>query len=170
MTGLCSSAKLVLASFARREHSNNPKTHPLRLKKESVFRSHRRNQSELNTALVVWFVKAAVSQFALGNAREARRFYDGAFEFGTKDLIRGRMFGCLLASAAKAYAEGDHEVVLRLLAAAHSYPPRVMTVQEIHHVFEHYGVSIKSLELDRSTDSLDHMRRVGVNLPALATA
>ncbi|HET9850021.1 MAG TPA: hypothetical protein VFP35_00090 [Candidatus Saccharimonadales bacterium] len=173
MSGIRSSAKKVLNSYALRERTRNPKTHPLKLKKREALKTY---GDKLYGPLVKMFVCTAVSHFADGDVRTARRFYDGAFEFGTRDQVRGCLLGHGLAAARQAFASGDSLAVLRLLAAVHAYPPDSLSPDDINRLFVRWGVPLEGIGridlawLTSDERLLSRLRSAGVRLPITVAA
>jgi hypothetical protein len=167
LSGIRSSAKNVLKSYALRERSRNPKTNALRMTKQSA---RRRFGDKLTRPLVKVFVGSAVQQFAAGNLREARYFYDGAFEFGDRDLVRGTLLTQGLATAKRAFHSGDYLVVWRLLAATHTYAPDCLSCSEINELFGRFGVPISALGAVPDDPAVRRLQSVGANLPVQVAA
>lgn len=161
-TGIGRAVRSVLEAYAKRLRTNNPKTDALRMRKQAL-RTY--GYLERRKVLVNLFVKAAAKQFAAGNVREARRFYDGAFEFGNKDQVRGKLLAVCTAMAAAAFRAGDHDAVWNLLAAARFYHPLGMCRADVNSLFGSKGVVISELRRPSCFEPLQRLQSVRDLLP-----
>jgi hypothetical protein len=164
MTG---AADGILAAYAARQRTNNPNTDPVRLQKQSAVQ---RYGDRFFVVAVNAFVGAAVSEFAKGNLREARYFYNGAFAFGSRERIRHVLCRCGLVAAKKALRNDDHQVIWRLLAAIHAYPPDDMSPAEVNELFMMRGIPLCDLRPVENEPPIARLRNIGAQLPATAFA
>lgn len=116
--------KGVLEAYAGRMRTNNRKTDKLLTRKESLVRQHK---AKGQRALLVAYVCEAVRHFALGEVREARRFFNGAYAFiapgSGGQLVKQCLLWSALRAARKAVARDDHNAVWLLFAAVRVYGP-----------------------------------------------
>lgn len=161
------SANQLLEAYAARRRTNNPKTDPVRLQKQSAIRQY---GDRFSAVAVRAFVRAAVTQYAAGNLREARYFYNGAFAFGNRDTIRRVLCRCSLAAARQALHAGDHQAVWRLLAAIHAYPPDDMTPADVNRLFTQRGIPLSDLRPVVDEPPIVRLRNIGAQLPITAFA
>jgi hypothetical protein len=162
-----SSANQLLEEYAARNRTNNPKTDPVRLQKQSALQ---RYGDHFFAAAVRAFVRAAVTQFAMGNLREARYFYNGAFAFGNRDMVRRLLCRFSLAAAKQALRDGEHQTIWRLLAAIHAYPPDDMTPSDVNSLFTQRGIPLGALRPVVDEPPIVRLRNIGAQLPATAFA
>lgn len=158
--------KEVLDAYGQRLRSNNRQTHPVVQAKKAVLQ---RSTETGRKALLAGYVCTAVKLFSAGRVREARRFYDGAFEFGDKQQVRSVLLVACIKSARKSLKADKHDAVWLLLATARAYgslPPN-----EVEELFVKRG--IHRLLDDPSTACTEALKKLHFNFtpaPAAATA
>jgi hypothetical protein len=143
MSGSRKSIAGVIEAYSLRLRSRNPKTDVLRIRRESTLQVH---GPKARKYLLRAFVHSAVDHFARNEMRAGRRFYDGAYLFGTKNAVRGALLSSCLSASSNAFKAGEHQAVWRLLEIAHTYRPESLNPEDVNERFSKAGVVIHELD------------------------
>jgi hypothetical protein len=168
MSNCSSLVESFLEAFAGKMRTNNPKTNPLRLRREALLRHS--DQRTIRRRLVRGFVRNAVEQFGEGNWSEGRRFYDGAFAFGSQLAIRTELLKSCVAAAIRAYNTGDYKKACRLMDVCIAYPPGDISDQEVLGEFARAGIPVYEIEPPETEEPHWRFQRLkrALLVPALA--
>lgn len=157
----------LVDAFKNRRRSRNPKTDPLRLCRQAVLRSR---DPLLKGKTVQAFAKEAVKHFVDGDPRACRRFYDGAFCFGDKLLIRTELLRQCVEAAVTELGRGNQQVVWRLLDLAMAHPPNDISPEAVYERFASAGVDVSHFDPPQPEEPHFRLHSLRCALPALVAA
>jgi|GEM_PF-954648 hypothetical protein len=91
------------------------------------------------------YIHASATLFALGNRREARRFYDGAFLFGNRTAVRTELLAaCVRLAGIRPHAT-DTQAIWGLVCGAMMYRPDDLTAEDVWLEFSRSGIQRDAL-------------------------
>ncbi len=141
--GLISAAELATGCYAKKLKRCRPRQSAA----AQHFRAACRRFGTRRTRRVFLrsYIEQAVVCFAAGAEQEGRRYYDGAFMFASKRVVRQSLFKACIKAARAAYRKGNHRRVWRLVVTVRKYPPVRMTEELLYDAFAREGIITERL-------------------------